>query len=104
MRRKGESDRDEKDDDEEVIESTSGSPGDDCPFILPKQWTINDFLPTMSDKAFKILRDCFQILDNIPIHLLGKFEKCYIGKTVDVDMYDAMFATGLRLPLTALHR
>ena len=29
-----ESDEDESDGDEEVIESTSGSPGDDCPFTL----------------------------------------------------------------------
>ena len=45
-----ESDGDENDGEEEVLESTLGSPGDDHPFILPKKWTVNDFLPTMSDK------------------------------------------------------
>ena len=99
-----ESDKDESDSDEEVIESTSRGPGDDRLFILPEEWTVNDFLPTMSEKNFKTLRACFQILDNIPILLLGKFEKCYTGKTANIGMYDAMFATRLRLPLTALHR
>ena len=41
--RERESDEDENDGDEEVIESTSGSPGDDHPFILPKEWTVNNF-------------------------------------------------------------
>ena len=98
-----ENDGDENDGDEEVIKSTSGSPGDDRPFILPKEWTINDFLPTMSNKVFKTLRACFQISDNIPIRLPRKFEKCYTGKTANVGMYDVMFAAGLRLPLTILH-
>ena len=99
-----ESDGDENDSDQEVLESTSGSPRDDRPLILPKKWMVNDFLPTMSDKVFNTLCDCYQIPDNIPICLPRKFEKCYSGKTVDVSMYDAMFAAGLRLPLTALHR
>ena len=55
-----ENDGDENDGDEEVIKSTSGSPGDDRPFILPKEWTINDFLPTMSNKVFKTLCAQFQ--------------------------------------------
>ncbi|KAL0014026.1 hypothetical protein SO802_001095 [Lithocarpus litseifolius] len=54
--------------------------------------------------VFSTLRDRYQIPDNIPIRLLGKFEKCYLGKTADVGMYNAMFVAGLRLPLTALHR
>ena len=98
-----ESDEDENIGEEEVLESTSGSPGDDRPFILPKKWIVNDFLPTMSDKVFKALRGCYQIPNNIPIHLPGKFERCFSRKTTDDSMYDAMFATGLRLPLTALH-
>ena len=53
--------------DEEVLESTSGSTRDDRPFILPKKWTVNDFLPTMSNKVFNTLCDCYQIPDNIPI-------------------------------------
>ena len=57
----------------------------------------------MSNKVFKSLLDCYQILDDIPIHLPRKFEKCYSGKTANVGMYDAMFATRLGLPLTMLH-
>ncbi|KAK9999467.1 hypothetical protein SO802_019070 [Lithocarpus litseifolius] len=98
-----ESDEDKNDNDEEALKSTLGNPRDDRPFILPKIWTINNFLPTMSNKVFGTLRDRYQIPDNIPIRLPGKFEKCYSGKTADVDMYDAMFAVRLRLPLTALH-
>ena len=58
----------------------------------------------MSDKVFNSLCNRCQISDDIPIRLPGNSEKCYTGKTVDVGMYDAMFAAGLRLPLTALHR
>ena len=73
------------------------------PFILPKMWSINDFLSTMMANIFKNMRDHYQIPNYIPIHLPRKFEKCYSGKTADVGMYNAMFAAGLRLPLTALH-
>ena len=54
-----ESDEDESDGDEEVIESTSGSPGDDRPFILFEEWIVNDFLSMMSDKVLKTLCACF---------------------------------------------
>ena len=104
---KGEEDDGDKGDaDERTLEvGSSGSPGNGHarPFILPKMWTINDFLPTMMVNIFKNLRDCYQIPNYILIRLLGKFEKCYLGKTVDISMYDAMFTAGLRLPLTALH-
>ena len=66
-------------------------------------WTINDFKLTMTTKIFNNSRDHYQIPDNIPTRLPGKYKKCYSGKTVDVGMYDTMFAAGLRLPLTALH-
>ena len=72
-------------------------------FILPKIWTVNNFLPTMTAKIFKDLRDRYQIPDHITICLPGKFEKCYSGKTADFGMYDAILAVGFRLPLTALH-
>ena len=52
-----ENNRDNNDGDEEALDSTSGAPRDDRPFILPKIWTVNDFLPTMLDKVFKTLRD-----------------------------------------------
>ena len=103
---KGEDDEDEGDVDERTLEGgSSGSlrDGHTHPFILPKIWTVNDFLPTMTTNIFKNLKDRYQIPDHIPIHLLEKFEKCYSGKTAEVGMYDAMFAIGLRLPLTALH-
>ena len=56
----------------------------------------------MTRKVFNTLCDCHQIPDNIPFCLLGKFEKCYSGKTADMGMYDAMFTTRLRLPLMEL--
>ena len=101
----GEDDGDEEEVDERTLEGGSlRSPrdGHTRPFILPKMWTVNDFKPTMTANIFKNLRDCYQIPNHIPIHLFGKFEKCYSGKTVDIGMYDAMFAAGLRLPLMAL--
>ena len=41
--------------DEEALDSTPRAPRDNRPFILPRIWTINDFLPTMLDKVFKTL-------------------------------------------------
>lgn len=72
--------------------------------FFPKIWTVNNFYPTMSQKVFNTLRDHHQIPNNIPICLLGKFERCCSGKTMNVKMYDAMFIVGLRMPLTKLHR
>ena len=74
------------------------------PFILPLIWTVNDFYLTMSLKVFNTLHARYQIPNHIPMRLPWKFEKCYSGKTANVDMYDAMFTTRLRLPLTELHR
>ena len=79
-------------------------PGDNSPFILPEDWAVNKFFPRMSNKIFGELRTRYQIPDHIPIRLPEKNETCYSGRTADVGMYDAMFAAGLRLPLTALHR
>ena len=58
----------------------------------------------MSSRVFKELHPRYQIPDHILIRLPRENERCYSGRTADVGMYDAMFATGLRLPLTALHR
>ena len=90
------SDRDEGDGEE--------GPGDNCPFILPEDWAVNKFLPRMSNKIFGELCTRYQIPNHIPIRLSKENETCYSGRTADVGMYDAMFAAGLRLPLTALHR
>ena len=57
----------------------------------------------MSDKIFSELRVRYQIPEHIPIRLPYENEKCYTGRTADVGMYDAMFAVGLRILLTALH-
>ena len=98
------SDGDEDNDDEESYEGTSGGPRDNRPFILLKDWVVNKFLPMMSDKVFKELRSHYQIPNHIPIRLLRENKTCYSGRTADDGMYDAMFVTGLRLPLTTLHR
>ena len=58
----------------------------------------------MRFKVFSELCVRYQIPEHILIRLPYENEKCYTGKTADVGMYDAMFAAGLRLPLTALHR
>ena len=102
----GESDGDDSDGDESDGDDGDGDegPGDNRPFILPEDWAVNKFLPRMSNKVFGELCTCYQIPDHIPIRLPEKNETCYSGRTADVGMYDAMFAAGLRLPLTALHR
>ena len=102
----GKDDRDQGQGDETAPEGgdlESPEDGHTRPFILPKMWTVNDFKTIMMTNIFKNLRDRYQILDNIPICLPRKFEKCYSGKTANVGMYDAMFAVGLRLPLMVLH-
>ena len=98
----GESEGNDEGDVEEVERQEVGDGS--RPFILPLIWTVNDFYPTMSLNVFNKLHDRFQIPDSIPICLSRKHERCYSGKTADVGMYDAMFAAGLRLPLTELHR
>ena len=97
-------DSDEEDDGEESCDGASAGPGDNRPFILPTEWAVNKFLPSMSDKIFKELHIRYQIPEHIPIRLPKENEKCYTGTTADVGTYDAMFAVELRLPLTALHR
>ena len=55
-------DGDEGDADKRTLEAgSSGSPrnGHAYPFILPKIWTVNDFLPTMMVNIFNNLRDCY---------------------------------------------
>ena len=100
---KEDGDGDKEDDDEESCEGTLVGPGDNDPF-LPEEWVVNRFLPLMSDKVFKELHTWYQIPKHISIHLPRENKRCYSRRTVNVGMYDAMFTTGLRLPLTALHR
>ena len=74
----GEGDGDEGNADERTVEvGSSRSPGHTCPFILPSIWIVNNFLPKMMTNIFKNLRDPYQIPNLIPIHLPGKFKKCY---------------------------
>ena len=68
------------------------------PFILSLIWTVNDFHSTMSLKVFNTLRNRHQIPEHIPLQLPRKFEKCYLGRIVDVNM-----CSMLRLPLINLH-
>lgn len=58
----------------------------------------------MSSKVFNTFRNLYQIPEHIPLQLPRKFEKCYLGRTMDIGMYDPMFTAGLRLSLTELHR
>ena len=97
-------DGEESDENEGSSKGTSEGPGDNRPFILPEDWAVNKFSPRMSDKVFRELRVRYQIPDHIPIRLPREDERCYSGRTADVGMYNNMFAAGLRLPLTALHR
>ena len=104
IERDDERDNDGVEGDEDSCERISRSPEGSRPFLLPEDWAVNKFLPTMSKKLFGELRVRFQIPDYIPIRLPREGEKCYSGRTADVGMYYAMFAAGVRLPLTALHR
>ena len=49
-------DGEDGDGDGESYEGASVGPSDNCPFILPAEWAVNKFLPSMSDKVFKELR------------------------------------------------
>ena len=80
------------------------SPGNNYrPFILLKIWSMNGFLSKMSSDAFGRLHPRFQIPEDIPLRMTGKREKCYSGQTTDINFYEAIFITGLRLPLSELH-
>ena len=98
-----ENDGGESDDGEGSSEGGSAGPRDNRPFILPTEWVVNKFLPSMSDKIFSELRVRYQIPEHILIRLPYENEKCYTGRIADVGMYNAMFAAGLRLLLMALH-
>ena len=45
-------DGDKGDDGEGSSKRSSAGPGDNRPFILPAEWAVNKFLPSMSDKNF----------------------------------------------------
>ena len=64
---------------------------------------VNDFTSTIKESHFKTLRDKYQILDNIPIRLPYKLEKCYYDGIEGVGVYEQMLKAGLRFPLSSLH-
>ena len=65
---------------------------------------MNEFLSKITNEVFSRLHPRFQILDNIPLRMARKREKCYSRWTVDVGFYKAIFLARLRLPPTELHR
>lgn len=46
------------------------------PIILPRIWSMNNFVPKMTKDVFGRLHPHFQILDDIPIRIARKVEKC----------------------------
>jgi len=85
-----------------VGSSVNPRSGHTRPFILPQMWTVNDFLPKMTSKIFKSLRDCFQIPDHIPICLPRKFKICYSGETKDTDVYDTIASSGVKAAIDSI--
>jgi len=57
----------------------------------------------MSKKVFGNFHPRYHILDDVPIRMAGKREKCYFGWTADISFYEAVFMAGLRLPFAELH-
>ena len=91
------------DGEEQTLKSVMGVNGLREFIMLPK-WTMNNFLSTIKENHFKTLRDNFQILDNIPIHLPYKSKKYYYDGIEGVGVYEYMLKAGLRFPLNSLHR
>jgi len=46
-------------------------------FIILPLWMVNDFVSTIKESHFNILKEKFQIPENIPLYLPYKSEKCY---------------------------
>ena len=102
---KEEQEREEADGGGEREAVGSGLSGNDYrPFILLSIWSVNDFLSKMWKKVFDNLCPRYQILDDVPIRMASKREKCYSGRITNVSFYEAVLMEGLRLPLTKLHQ
>ena len=100
-----EEEREEADGGGEGEAVASGSSSNDYrPFILLSIWSVNDFLSKMWKKVFDNLCPRYQILDDVPIRMASKREKCYSGWIANVSFYKAVLMEGLRLPLTKLHQ
>ena len=87
------------DDEEQQIKSIVGVDGL-REFIMLPEWMMNDFNSTIKEKHFSTLRANYQILDNIPIRLPCKLEKCYYEGVEGVGVYEQMLKVGLRFPLS----
>ena len=87
------------DDEEQQIKSVVGVDGL-REFIMLPEWMMNDFNSTIKEKHFSTLRANYQILDNIPIRLPYKLEKCYYEGVEGVGVYEQMLKVGLRFPLS----
>ena len=94
---------DSDDGEEQPIKSVVGADGL-REFVMLPEWTVNDFNSTIKEKHFSTLRANYQILDNIPIRLPYKLEKCYYEGVEGVGVYKQMLKAGLRFPLSSLHR
>ena len=68
------------------------------------EWTVNHFVSTIKENHFKTFRENYQILENIPICLPYKSEKCYYDGVGGVGVYEQILKAGLRFPLSSLHR
>lgn len=74
---------DEDKGDEEEGESSESLGDDFRPFILPKIWLVNNFLPKMSKKVFNKLHVHFQIPSHMPLTMSSKNEKYYPGRMMN---------------------
>ena len=90
------------DGEEQPIKSVVGADGL-REFVMLLEWTVNDFNSTIKEKHFNTLRPNYQILDNIPICLPYKSEKCYYERVEGIGVYEQMLKAGLRFPLSSLH-
>jgi len=64
---------------------------------------FNDFNSSIKESHFKTLRAKYQILDNIPLCLPYKSEKCYYDGIEGVGVYEQMLKARLRFPLSSFH-
>ena len=82
--------------DEPLIQSVIGPDGF-REFIMLPLWTINDFNSSIKQHHSNTLREKYQILVNILMHLPLKLEKCYYKGVADDGAYEKMLKVGLRL-------
>ena len=57
-------------------------------FIILPLWMVNDFISTIKQAHFNTLREKYQILVHIPLHLPYKLEKYYYKGVEGVGVYE----------------